>query len=211
MLVRLQVSNVKAPYEREMEPADFALLFARVSRNLGAESKVLNIREPRVHVSFFRSVFSIIDADFDIIRERGFSYEPTFVRAEKVCDGKLVQVSIGLNSADDHFFFRIHGVELQYLPIAPDCWVRHTNEGMTACGGGLGTLSHHILWPWNALFPDRFRGLSEFANILDPGDENPLTGLIASKDAPARTLAKQVATKLRVAYDSWARDIVATL
>lgn len=144
-------------------------------------------------------------------RQRRISHYPDHIRVREICDGKLVQVSIGILDSDEHYFFRVVGDELKFIPFAKECGVHTTERKQYAFAPGFGVDQGDVMWPWVALYPEKFAGLSEFSRILEPGDENPLTGLISAKDAPVRTLAKQVAAKLQHSRDQWARDIVSNL
>lgn len=144
-------------------------------------------------------------------RQRRISHYPDHIRVREICDGKLVQVSIGILDNDEHYFFRVVGDELKFIPIAEECGVHTTERKQYAFAPGFGVEQGDVMWPWVALYPEKFAGLIEFCQILEPDDENPLTGLVSAKDAPVRTLAKQVASKLQRARDLWVADVVASL
>lgn len=200
-------------YQEEMAPEEFALRFAAALR---ADPR-LNTNEKGEYIGnapVFAFIFKQDPERFKgrgLEKDRGISYEPKLVRMREVAEGKLIQVTIGAHDSDEHFFFRVSENGLKYIPYAEECGVTATSFGQRACGTNLSVDQRDPAWPWAALYPEKFARLAEFCEFIEPDDENPLTGLSASKDGPTRTCAKQVIARLKNVYDQWARDIVAAL
>lgn len=198
-------------HQKEMEPFEFAFYYAKAL----LKDPSLDKDAAGLFAGNYAVFATVLGQDPQRFKTCSFgetiSITPRYVDMKVICDGKLAQVKIGLNDSDMHYFFRIIGDELKYLPCGEKCGVQSTSDGQRAFAPGFIAKKGTPAWPWIALFPEKFAELIEFANILNPDDENPLTGLVGAKDAPVRTLAKQIASKLERARDAWIRDIVASL
>lgn len=69
----------------------------------------------------------------------------------------------------------------------------------------------HELWEWVLIEPHLLEPIIMLDGILEPGDENPFTGLLTSSRAEIRTLAKQVRSRLGQANESLRRNLTAMI
>jgi len=204
---------VEILHSADMKPEEFAFKYASALLS----NPRLNSEESGYYVGNM-AVFAVIFGE-DPTEWRGqsnsvgadHSHTPQCVRMQIICDGKLAQVTIGPNAENTHHFFRISEDGLKWLPYGENCRVITSNNTEVAVAPEFIARRNDPAWPWVALYPEKFAGLIEFADILNPNDENPLTGLVSTKDAPVRTLAKQIVRQLETARDNWIRDIVDSL
>lgn len=66
-------------------------------------------------------------------------------------------------------------------------------------------------FPWIGIYPDAFKGVMTLATLLTPEENNPLTGLLTTRDGPTRICAKQVAEQLKRSMDEWSVEILRSL
>lgn len=209
---RLYKPPVEIHHSAEMEPAEFAFKYASAL----LANPLLNCKADGYYVGEMAVFAVIFGEDPELFYGKSnssgseFYHYPECVKMNEVLKN-LIQVTIGPNHEDEHYFFRITSSGLTYLPYGKGCNVTTTSAKQVAFSPSMDVERDNLAWPWIALFPEKFAGVIEFADLLDPYDENPLTGLISAKDAPVRTLAKQIASRLTRSRDKWIRDIVSSL
>lgn len=168
------------------------------------ELRRLNARaEGEEYVTARNCIIRMLDVNpekLDLRSSSLITFSPSYISATETYDGKLVTVRYLEGHGSDSrltFCFRRIGTKLKYLPFAEKCDYEVKEDSLA--------------YPWIYLFPEKFEGVMGLSEILTPSEENPLTGLVSSKDAPVRTLTKQVIKQLTVMRDNWMRDIISAL
>jgi len=67
------------------------------------------------------------------------------------------------------------------------------------------------IWPLVAFLPEEFEDVMKLRKLLTASEDNPLTGLLASRTTEVRTLANQIRLALEFHYNNWVRSILAAI
>ena len=201
-------------HREEMKPEEFALKYATALRNDPSLDK-----DARGQFAGNSPVIAfILGRDPDRFKgrglemDRGIRYQPELLKMREVCGGKLVQITSGPNDADEHWFFRVFADGLKYLPYAEGCRVGTTEKGQCAVTSDFCVGQNSLAWPWIAFYPEKFARLIEFSKLLEPGDENPISGLVSERNSGlVRMAGHQIIGKVRRGIEQWTLDIVESL
>jgi hypothetical protein len=204
-------------YSKKMPEGKFALRIAQIANEGRLPIQYMENGGGLLAAQFFAVILGRDPKDFPETKgpsSKSFPYSPNIVFVNSVGDKKLLWVRIIEKFPEDcqkHFFFRVHGRRVRPLLCAEgyrfEGEFRPTVYGPEELQIGV----EDPMWPWCAFYPERFAGVLELSRTLTPGELNPLSGLLMAKDGAVRTLAKQVANRLKEARKQLIRDVISSL
>lgn len=216
-MITLTVGKVKA----QMEYAELASRAINSFHEQHREWSALEgIRQNKIYYASSKALRMIADGKPELVEEAPWAdaveirFGEPHLRIAGVRYGKRTSnMNFGITYEPPFYMVKRKTV---WMPIAiPQCvkvdphgWDLDVNWGGDASFSFGGS---HELWEWVLIEPYLLESIIMLNGILEPGDENPFTGLLTSSRSEIRTLANQVKKRLGETNESLRRSLTAMI